>query len=268
MKAYFTFIFLFIFYFVHAQTGDKELKEHFKKVARSKASGSVICSLDTIFNKGIPYAVLKEKFRGLRSDYILFSLTGVKLIDMPYEFMDDNILNKRTDYIAFLFLGSGKKGKIPLERKTKVEKVIVEFDLVKNNQVNLEGENKFVTIYPTDYDAASVKDILADKNVKPYDTLDRKRFVPIYLYGLQLKRDTAVIGTIEKANSPNGADIVYGVSFYLPDGTKVATATGINSTAKEWRVVTMKDGRVHKVKTTSVSQETQLAKFLWDSHYL
>ncbi|HOZ88467.1 MAG TPA: hypothetical protein PL029_11955, partial [Bacteroidia bacterium] len=57
-----------------------EIKKHYARVNESKKKGSVVLSLDTIFNKGVPYAILKEKKQMPYNSYGLYSLHNDKLI--------------------------------------------------------------------------------------------------------------------------------------------------------------------------------------------
>ena len=272
MKNYFTIVLLLIFCSVQAQVSEKDMKKHLEKVVKSKADGSVIRSLDTIYNAGIPYAILKDQRRGLASDYILYSLNGKELADMPYECVDDaNSASKQTCYTAFLFLQSGKRGEVQIGIGMKIEKLIVENDMVKDNDINPAGENKFLMRYPPKYSNKPQNTTVVIVNNGPdikYETVDRSRTAAIYLYGSELKQDLKLIGTVQKSNTSNSGKLIYTISYFLPNGTKVAEATGEGVNSKEWRVVTMKDNKSHLVTTTFSQQEEQIAKFLSDLYYL
>jgi hypothetical protein len=273
MKNYFSFLLLLIFCSANAQVSEKDMKKHIEKVAKSKADGSVVRSLDTIFNAGIPYAILKDKKVMLNSNYTLFSLNGKELVDMPYECVDDAAsASKQTCYTAFLFLQSGKRGEMIIGIGTKIERVIVEFDLVKNNDINPAGENKFVMNHPPKYSnkpqGTTVVVINNNGNADPYKTVERNRNASISIFGTEIKQDFKTIGSITKSNSPVNGKLIYTISFFLPDGTKVAEATGEGVNCKEWKVVTMKDNQSHNVTTTFSQQEEQIAKYLSDSYYL
>lgn len=272
MKNYFTFVLLLIFCSANAQVSEKDMKKHSEKVAKSKAEGSVVRSLDTIFNAGTPYAILKEKKKMLAANYTLFSLNGKELANMPYECIDDpNGSSKQTCYHAFLFLQSGKRGEMIIGIGTKIERVIVEFDLVKDNDINPAGENKFVMNHPPKYSnkPQNTTVIIVNNGVPGnYTTVERNRSGSINLYGTELKQDFKTIGTVTKSNSSSNGEMLYTVSYFLPNGTKIAEATGEGINCKSWRVVTMKDNQSHTITTTFSQQEEQIAKFLSDRYYL
>ncbi|MDQ3108662.1 MAG: hypothetical protein M3R17_02110 [Bacteroidota bacterium] len=272
MKNYFTLVLLLIFCSANAQVSEKDMKKHLEKVAKSKAEGSVVRSLDTIFNAGIPYAILKDKKVMLASDYTLFSLNGKELVDMPYQCIDDaNSASNQTCYHAFLFLQSGKRAEIIIGLGMKIERIIVEFDLVKNNDINPAGENKFVMRYPPKYsNKPQNTTVVIINNGVPgnYATVERNRSGGVNLYGTELKQDFKTIGTVTKSNSSSNGEMIYTVSYFLPNGIKIAEATGRGINCKEWRVVTMKDNQSHTITTTFSQQEEQIAKFLSDSYYL
>jgi hypothetical protein len=271
MKTILSLVLMLSFCSAHAQVSEKEMKKHLEKVAKSREEKTVVYSLDTIFNCGTPYAILKGKKRVLSTDYTLFSLDGKELVDMPYECIDDpNSASKETCYTAFLFLQSGKRGEIILGIGTKVEKVIVENDLVKNNDINPAGENKFLMHYPPKYSNKQNTTVVVVNNgtAETYKTVDRNRNASIELYGTELKQDFKTIGTISKSNSSANGKMIYAVSYFLPDGTKIAEATSEGINAKEWHVVTMKDNKEHSVAVTFGGEEKQVAKYLSDLYYL
>ncbi|CAN5328531.1 hypothetical protein BH09BAC5_BH09BAC5_17340 [soil metagenome] len=278
MKNYLVIIALLIFGVSQAQVSEKEIKKHLEKVAKSKVDGSVVRSLDTIYNAGIPYAVLKSKKKMMATDFTLFSLNGKELVDIPYECVNNAASSSGSDcYNAFLFLQSGKRGEVQLEMWVKIEELIVENDLVKDNDVNPAGENKFLMKYPPKFSNKAQNTTVVIVNnggtgsttqSTSYATVDRNRSAAISLYGEELKQDFKTIGTAKKVSSPENGKLFYIISFYLPDGTKIAEAKGEGFNATEWRVVTMKDNQSRSVTTTSNQQEKQIAKYLSDLFYL
>jgi hypothetical protein len=272
MKTCFSLVLLLVFCAANAQVSEKDMKKHLEKVAKSKEEGNVAWSLDTIFNAGKPYAIMKAKKRGLISDYSLFSFTGKELVNMVNETVEDPTSNTgQKSYTAFLFLQSGKRGELQVGIGMKVERIVVEYDLVKDNEINPAGENKFLMRYPPKFSnkPQSATVVIVNNNVAGnYTTVDRNRSASISLLGTELKQDFKTIGSVSKSNSSSNGEMIYTVSFFLPNGIKVAEATGKGVNCKEWSVVTMKDNQSHNVTTTFSQQEEQIAKFLSDSHYL
>ncbi len=272
MKTCFTLVLLFLFSAANAQVSEKEMKKHLEKVAKSKADESVVRSLDTIFNAGIPYAILKEKKVMLATDYTLFSLDGKELVNIPYECVEQaNNSSNQVCYHAFLFLQSGKRGEMQVGVGMKVERTIVNYDMVRNNDINPAGENKFLMRYPPKFSGVQQTTTVVVVNngtAGTYTTVDRNRNGSISLFGTELKQDFKTIGSVTKSTSSSNGILIYTVSYFLPNGTKIAEATGEGINCKSWRVVTMKDNQSYTITTTFSQQEEQLAKFLSDRYYL
>ncbi len=272
MKNYFALLLLLIFCSVNAQVSEKDMKKHLEKVAKSKAEGNVVRSLDTIFNAGIPYAILRDKKVMLATDYTLFSLNGKELVNIPYEcIVQANNSSNQTCYHVFLFLQSGRRGEIQVGLGMKVERIVVDYDLVQNNEINPAGENKFLMRYPPKFSGLhqpTTVVVINNGNAGTYTTVDRNRSGSISLFGTELKQEFKTIGSVTKSTNSSTGIMLYTFSYFLPNGTKIAEATGEGINCKSWRVVTMKDNQSHTITTTFSQQEEQIAKFLSDSYYL
>lgn len=270
MKKYFTFAFALFFFSAQAQQpSEKELKKHKEKIAQSKEKCAAVLSLDTIYNCGTAYAVLKSKKEMLVTNYTLFSLSGKELADIPWECVDKPGTDDRDCYYAFLFLQSGKRAEVENYLGLKVEKLIVECDLVKDNDINPAGENKFLMKYPPKFSQQQNNPTVIVINNSSttttgssdiYQTVDRNRSATIYVFGEEIKQDFKVIGSAKKSQKT--------ISFYLPNGTKVAEATSENYNDTQWKIVTMKDNKVHQASTAFGSEIKDLAKYLSGLYYL
>src|SRR3972149_1655357 len=183
----------------------------------------------------------------LTSEYSLYSLTGKELLDIPYECVDDNNSASGMEcYYAFLFLQSGKRGERIIGIGEKIEKIIVECDLVKDNDINPAGENKFLMKNPPKYSnkPQNTQTVIVINNGSTntttnsdiYQTVERKRDATIYVFGEEIKQDFKVIGSAKKSQKT--------ISFFLPNGTKIAEATSQNYNDPQWKIVTMKDNKV------------------------
>ncbi|MFZ5552887.1 MAG: hypothetical protein ACOZCO_07210 [Bacteroidota bacterium] len=245
---------------------EKEFKKHQERVAESKEKGKVIVSLDTIFNSGTPYAILKEKKVALQTEYTLSSLSGKELLYIQTENIDDpKSASGKTYYKAFIFAGSGSRGEIVMGGK--VEKVIVEYDLVKDSVINPDGEKKFLLKNPPKYSNKPQQVIVV--NTSQYNTVTRNRAMPIFVNGSEIKQDNKVIGTFTKTTDMNYGKSTTIIAVFLPDGTKVAEATAEGYNPKSFSTVTLKDNRSHSVNTTTYGNEVKdIAKYLTDLQYL
>lgn len=263
------FILVFILFSVNniiAQVSEKEMKKHLERVAESKEKENVIVSLDTIFNGGTAYAILKEKKVNLQTEYTLSSLSGKELMYIQTESIDDaKSASGKTYYKAFIFAGSGSRGEIVMGGK--VEKVIVEYDLVKDSIINPEGEKKFLLKNPPKYSNKPQQVVLV--TTAQYNTITRNRTMPIFVSHSEIKQDNKVVGTFTKSTNMNYGKSTTIIAIFLPDGTKVAESTADGQNPKSFSTVTLKDNRTHSVNTTTYGNEVKdIAKYLTDLQYL
>ncbi len=107
---------------------------------------------DTIKVNGISYALI-EKSSGMSFNFRIKSLEGKDLIN--FQFQEYNNPNKvqssnpkgRVTYYEVSFLNDGQKCETSSPGTKKgVAKMVVENNLVKEKEVNYEGENSFVMI--------------------------------------------------------------------------------------------------------------------------
>src|SRR6218665_3669697 len=144
----------------------RRLRKHREKVYASKRNGTVILSLDTIFNKGLPYAILVKKKQLPYHQYTLYALNRKKLITI--ESKGSSAPNENGNY-AFHFTGSGQLAEPGKYITFQLEKEIVAYYLVENNEINPFGELKFLRKYNR-----SFSDSLTDINkANIYKTVPR-----------------------------------------------------------------------------------------------
>lgn len=253
-------------------------KRHLRRIEQSRLERSAILSMDTIFTSGVPYALLKDK----QNTQVLYSLQGKELAYIQRECAGGNYLNyvQGACYYAFNFLESGKRGEIQYDLGLNVEGVIVADNLVQDSIINPSSEAKFLLRNPPKYStnppSSPIVIVLGDLGISSstqtntttepvdiYQTVERDRSDRITIYGNRIEQDFKVVGTVE---SPS-----FSLVFMLPNGTKVAEATeDRDSKSKEdvWKVVTLKDNRVHLVTTKYSDKEENIAKYLSDHYYL
>ncbi len=269
MKTLLSLSLVFFFGAAFAQElSEKELKKHAEKIQRSKEKKSVVVSLDTIFNSGVRYAVLKKK----NGDHSLFSITGKELLFITSEWVHGANGQEDVCYTLFTFMGSGQKAEYPCNALENQSKMIVDNDFVKDNDINAEAERKFLLKYPQKLSNASAPQIVAlitsGTSGNSYQTVERNRNAGILVMGSEIKQDFKQIATYKKSSKAANGAIMETLSFYLPDGTLAAEATGEGVNAKQWRVVTMKDNGVHNVSTGFSKEAEDIAKYLSGRYYL
>lgn len=88
---------------------NSDISQHSKFIAQSKANNEVVISMDTVFYKGEPVAVMKKEGFSIASFYTFYSLTGEKSIRVtPYSATDGGPTTNN-EY-EFFGTSSGMKG--------------------------------------------------------------------------------------------------------------------------------------------------------------
>lgn len=270
MKKYFFIILCcFVAIYADAQTkSEKIMKKHLEKVAKSKEKGTVVLSLDTIFKSGVPYAILKDKKEFFRVvEYNLFSLNGTELAYIPFECVD-----KTTDcYYTFVFLDSGKKGEIKPSFSFDIEEVIVENNLVNDTTLNAKAVDIFVLKHPQKLGLEKRNNQSASNNTDGirYEMVERDRDAMIQIFGERIEQGFKRIGTVKKTTWSADGKIGDLLSFYLPNGFKIAEAKQEDVTSDKYRIVTLKDNKFHYIDIDNIAAtKEEIAKLLIDKYYL
>lgn len=137
----------------YAQThSKKELARHNANKKWSATNHRAIASLDTIFNSGLPYAILKRS-GSVNPSYNLFHFNGTHLLSISTECYDEC-----TKYFhTFIFNGSGAKGEVSGNEISRMEEFIVNQNLVSDSGLNAASESKFLQKYPIKFSILPVK---------------------------------------------------------------------------------------------------------------
>ncbi len=239
-----------------------EIKKHYARVNESKKKGSVVLSLDTIFNKGVPYAILKEKKQMPYNSYGLYSLHNDKLILIQTRI---SAHRDQTPYYAFMFVGSDKTAEAEKYYSFRLENEIVKNNLVVNNQIDPYNETLFLAKFPRKYSDTTIKTYISEKEDEQkvntaniYETVKRNRESEFYFKEGKIIQDYKIIGRYKK--------IDLGTRFYLPNGIQVAEAK-----EKEpglWQVLSLKDSKIGAVKTPGNDVSKDVIRYLIDNAYL
>ncbi|MES2679151.1 MAG: hypothetical protein V4635_04665 [Bacteroidota bacterium] len=239
-----------------------EIKKHHARVRESRNKGTILLSLDTIFNKGIPYAILKEKKQMPYNSYGLYSLNNNKLILIQTRI---SVNSDQTPYYAFMFVGSDKTAEAEKHYGFSIENEIVKSDLVINNQIDPFNETMFLVKFPGKFSDPSIKTYINehDEGQKVntdniYETVKRNRESEFFFKEGKIIQDYKIIGRYKTIDTA--------IRFYLPNGIQVAEAkekgTGL------WQVFTLKDRKNGDLKTSGNNFTKELVGYLLDNDYL
>jgi hypothetical protein len=280
MKTFMVLVAISSFSYTIAQQADNsDMKDHMKKVEKSKEKATVIWDMDTVFVSGVPYCIVKEKPNDPLepSDYSVRSLEGKELIYVKYNsYNKPNSPNLSSQYgnsvkyYTYYFTDTQNEAEISFG--SKVYKTVVKDDLVKGDHINSVEEEKFITLNGMKFSQNENNQALqAEKStnsVHGSNIVERNRSPRISILNGQISQDNVTAGSVQMSQDAVDGIIVKTLTVFLPDGTKVAEAkcNGINS--HDWNVITLKDNRSQKISSTFNNDAIDVVKYLVDENYL
>jgi hypothetical protein len=261
-----------LFHTANAQLTEKQLKAHQKEVAKSKQKNSVVWSLDTIFNNGLPYCIMKKKnksfFGGYEGDF--YALNG-KNAFYAKTMTELGLLTREITILA-----TGQKAYLDGD----LEKGIVEAELFTGDSLNETAVHKFVMLHAQKPENKLVQVAdrvgLGDKNKESIATTDnndeaasaqpvRNRQAIILIFGDDAQQDFKRIGKIKQIFGVPSTDMLYEVLDVT--GRRIADVEGkIHGTS--WKVVTLKNNKIHTVSCEKFKEKETIMLYLTELRYL
>lgn len=258
-------IFIIVFIFVQtlsAQHDKRTLRTHFKAINYSFDKKIVLVSLDTIYDSGSPYGIIKRSMQ-MRSDFDVNTLNGT-----PIFFITDDGAAANSLTMRFLD-GSGRLATIPsvfgIER-------LADF-LVKQQLLTAQGLNEgvlniFLTKYPYRERRTIIETVVQDiNNAIDNSGSNRNRNAQIYQRGNELVQNNFTIATFTQKNENFGTSVKNVIYIYYTDGTLCAKAIfkhGISDVS----IITSKDNRNHDIVIKGHIGPVDIAKYLVQWLYL
>lgn len=258
-------IFIIVFIFVQtlsAQHDKRTLRTHFKSINYSFDKKIVLVSLDTIYDSGSPYGIIKRSMQ-MRSDFDVNTLNGT-----PIFFITDDGAAANSLTMRFLD-GSGRLATIPsvfgIER-------LADF-LVKQQLLTAQGLNEgvlniFLTKYPYRERRTIIETVVQDiNNAIDNSGSNRKRNAQISQRGNELVQNNFTIATFTQKNENFGTSVKNVIYIYYTDGTLCAKAIfkhGISDVS----IITSKDNRNHDIVIKGHIGPVDIAKYLIQWLYL
>lgn len=263
MRALISLLLILSFFTAVSQkkTSAKKLARHRAKKAESKNKGITLLSLDTIFSKGVAYAILKEKKQIPFNEYTLFSLTRDELIFITPRIGIDK---EHTPYYQFYFAESDRTAEVEKYYGLKLEKEIVDNTLVNGNKIDVVSETDFLVRHSCRFSDTTIKKYVDDKppiefnKDNLYQTVKRDRNAKIYFRGGKILQDYKQIGYYKSIDSV--------LRFYLPNNMMVAEAIKKENNVRE--IMTMKDRKLKNLAILSEKEIEEIVNYLCDTNYL
>ncbi len=274
---------LFSFGVVAAQPTAKELEKHRKEVERSRNKNKIVISLDTVFNKGTAYCIMKATTKGVMGmgkSYDVYDLAGT------------NVFFAKADLEAasyeLMFLESGKKVTTPALRY--LEDHIVENNIFKNGVLDEAAIRKYTLINEENKEKQAQEQerearlaeakagagqrgtVGSGRSSQSNDNesikmVERNRTSDVSTMGSSIRQDFKEIGTFKKGHTTDGNDMV---TIKSVNNKLVAEGTCQESImCKTVSILTFKDNEVHTITLKGLdSMEEKIGEFLVKYGYL
>lgn len=172
----------------------------------------------------------------------------------PYKVWENQ---KQVDKTAYrvIFINGG--GSVYLKRsfgEKGVMKLLAKNNLIKNDKVDVDAENRFIAI---------------NNGRKGTDKKVDNRAADIEIEGKEILRDGSPIAKFSEKNfkAEDGTDLFI-ISIYNIVGEKVATATAPINDASEWTVITESDNKTSEILYESPGEKKKLFNWLLVKKYL
>ena|GEM_PF-1562659 len=249
-------IMLFIFFFL--------------AIATTVDAQKVVYKDDIIYADDVPYAQMK-KSGGIMPNFSVLTLDGKEILIVKFDKGEGGSMR----YLA-TFTGSGMqvfmKNEIGFGKK--LAKEVVENNLIKNGNLNPEGEKRFLLSNNTPYGESerNYGSQQAPVNINNGGMhKERDRNQAIYLQGQKLLQANMVIGTYQKSIISINGDLYNIYNIYTADGVKIAEAKTRQFNAGSCKLSTINDNKVTSINIDSdieFEQIKQIATYLSDHFYL
>jgi hypothetical protein len=235
----------------------REWSKHRSRIERSASKGSVVLSLDTIFNRGRPYAILRETRTAGALIYTLLSFAGVPLIEIPV-FCEKH---EEDCFLEFLFLKTRRKAECAAFGNNP-EDLIVNAGLVVNDHIDSLAEMKFARKYPVGKSkpTQAVPDVASDFSFSGGKNIE--------LFGERIVQAGRQIATYRTTRVTRDGKTADAYLFYANTGEQVAEFTKTNNW-KVFNLITLKDNKDHTVRVSGEGTDIhEFAHYLINNFYL
>ena len=278
MKIIFSLTLAFFSMSLMAQLSDKEVKKHQKKVLESLEKKKGISSLDTLFCKGKPNALVnvisksfllgaeEQTIQGLenKKDYIIISLKNYK---------DQNQVVRY--YHHYQFPGLRMQCDVPSEiGSLDVYETICKYQLINENGLDTMRVELFTVLKGTINPTISVSIDQNRVNTAQQDINNYNVIVPrnkqsfLMFLGDNIQQDSKMIGSIVKSTVNGKEGLLTQYSVFNSVGAMICTATETKFMSNEWNLLTYKNNRFNSVASSIGKDKEDIVKYLIDNGFL
>jgi hypothetical protein len=250
-----------------AQPTKSDLRKHQKELKKSIHKGTVIWSLDTIFNAGEPVC-LAEKVNKIWISYDVSvkGWAGTELIFIKTQTYTPPGGEKEV-WDTWTFFPSGKQCQMQSQFINGIARMIAEGDLIRGDSLNEAAVDRMITIHGMPLEERKEREVntLQTGNYQP---VERNRNGMVMVSGNKIKQSNVLIGTATEKTDYYGGKADKQILIYLPNGTLVARAQASGTNSHSWQVTVQQTGRAYTVEGRIGQDVKAIAIFLVDHYYL
>lgn len=278
MKQCWAFLFIILFCKTIAAQGisEKEYSKHLKRIQQSKEKAEVIVSLDTIYNRGIAYALLR-KVATADKDYSVKNLSGNELIYFRLNSFNDvtpthNIGSvEKKYYYEMLFTPNKKRCETEFLSVAQLTNFLVKNNLVVNNDLNLLAADSLIAVKGNKFSEVQNKPLeifQKQGEMKEFKLVERDKTKMIVIRNDEIEQDEKIIGRITIKKAEEGLIIYFLYTIQLLDGTTIASAKHQSLGSEDVEIKTMKDNKIIRITKPEYWIDKAIVQYLIDNGYL
>lgn len=262
---------------ISAQTiSAKEYEKHLKKIKQSRLNNTVILSLDTVYDAGSEYAILR-KTNPSGNDYSVRNLMGKELMYFRFNSFNEaeysgNIgSQEKKYYYEIIFSASQKKCEVPSMNAAQIAAFIVDKRLIADGQIQKDAEAHCIETFGKKYSGEKnkpVQEFSSEIATSSYELVKRDKAKEIFIVNTSILQDDQTIGTIISETSQDNIITFIRYTISLPDGTMIAKAKTQSYGDENIQITTLQDAKTIKIPKPSYWVDKTILQFLVEKGYL
>ena len=240
---------------------------HQEKIARSKALGSSLVSLDTLFKNGKAVCLFKPMSRSLLgSDNFSVRRFSDSTECILIARGSTNNLGKTVYYWVWVVTEPGKQQRFETAYTGFLDPpddAVGDFELMSDSGLIAANLEKFKLAKTGNYSNPPAPDNSPNRGL-----VERKRTAPVTVIATDIIQDFKKIGTVHRQKITVEYKIYDEITVRMTDGTLVARAVNEKLSGHEWEVFCTKDQRTFRITTIPGNDEKEIVRQLIDQFYL
>ncbi len=213
-----------------------------------------------------------EKSGGLAKSFTLYDASGEEIASF-----EPKLNNPQEEYFEIFFAQTDNKGTCPanISFANKIAKAYIKSKIVKDGEYQSNKEARFISALMGTYYGGNVvsKPMFTEKvgndDQSENDLLDRNRNATIQVFGNKVEQDFKQIATVTKTQQATLGTIIIRYKIYNHKGKQIAEATAKGIMSTEYRVVSLRDNKIHFVTTqNSLFTVKDIVSSLVENYYL